>query len=294
MFSNVDYSFRSGIPKNYYKLKNKVFEDWDIPPWELYINMKQMVGSGSFGTVYEAKWRGTKVIAKVINEDVPDNKKVLCIKEFDTLTKVHHPNIVQILGYIHDPFVIVMEYLPNGNLIDYLSRKNPSTKKKLNICLDILKALAYLHNRKPHHVIHRDIKPSNVVISQSGRAKLVDFGLSRILDYDVHGDTNELTNEVGTKKYMAPELSSQKRYTTSIDIWSCGVLFYDIFPTHRNYQHIINMHMLTKNPNERSSAVMLIHIFEGVLDDHLNCCLLVNFCQYPQFYKNGNEGRSKI
>lgn len=281
MFSNVDYSFRSGIPKNYYHLKTKVFEDWDIPPWELRINSDLKVGSGSFGTVFEARWRGAKVIAKVINEDVPDGKKNLCIREFDTLTKVHHPNIVQILGYIKDPFIIVMEYLPNGNLTDYLLQKKPSTTKKLHICLDILRALAYLHNRRPHHVIHRDIKPSNVVISQSGRAKLVDFGLSRILDYDVHEDTEELTNEVGTKKYMAPELASQKRYTTAIDIWSCGVLLYDMFPSVREYQQIIQMHMLTQTPHERSSAIVLINIFEKLLEDRMNYCLPFHFCQYP-------------
>jgi len=281
MFSNVDYSFRSGIPKNYYHLKTKVFEDWDIPPWELKINSDRKVGSGSFGTVYEAMWRGTKVIAKVINKDVPEGKKSLCIREFDTLTKVHHPNIVQILGYIKDPFIIVMEYLPNGNLTDYLIQKIPNTTKKLHICLDLLKALAYLHNRRPHHVIHRDIKPSNVVISQSGRAKLVDFGLSRILDYEVHEDTAELTNEVGTKKYMAPELATEKRYTTNIDIWSCGVLFYDMFPNVREYQQIIQMHMLTQKPCERTSAIVLINIFEKLLEDRMNYCLPFHFCQYP-------------
>ena len=279
MFSNVDYSFRSGIPKKYYHLKTKVFEDWDIPPWELKINTNRKVGSGSFGTVFEATWRGSKVIAKVINDDVPEGKKSLCIREFDTLTKVHHPNIVQILGYIKEPFVVVMEYLPNGNLTDYLLQKGPNTKKKLCICLDILRALAYLHNRRPHYVIHRDIKPSNVVISQSGRAKLVDFGLSRILDYEVHDDTYELTNEVGTKKYMAPELATEKMYTTSIDIWSCGVLFNDIFPDSKEYKQIIKMHMLANNPQERTSALALINIFEKILDDRMTLCLPLDFCK---------------
>ena len=113
---NSDVSLHSGIPKQFYGLKNKNFGDWEIPPWELYIFENRVLGEGTFSKVYLAKWRETFVVAKVINRDFVDFKKYLIEREIDIMTKLHHPNIVQFLGYIDDPFILIMEYIPNGNL----------------------------------------------------------------------------------------------------------------------------------------------------------------------------------
>ncbi len=181
MFSNLDYSHYDDIPKKFLHLKNKTFKDWEIPPWNLLIEKNKLLGEGEYGKVYLATWHNTTVVAKVINENVPLEQKNLFIKELDVLTKIHHPNVVQLMGYVSEPFVIVMEYLPNGELLKYVKNNSLSNKKKIEICLDILKALTYLHNRKPFSIVHRDIKPQNIVISPSGTAKLADFGISRIL-----------------------------------------------------------------------------------------------------------------
>ena len=74
-FINQDISLRSGIPKDYYHLKDHVFQDWEIPPWELFIYKDKILGKGSFSTVYLAKWRETFVVAKVIDEEFCKNKK---------------------------------------------------------------------------------------------------------------------------------------------------------------------------------------------------------------------------
>ena len=95
------------------------------------------------------------VVAKVINRNICEARKNLVMREFEIMTKLHHPNIVQFLGYIDYPFIIVMEYIPKGDL-----QKNiPKLKKseKLLITNDILRALAYIHNRLPHSLIHRKI-----------------------------------------------------------------------------------------------------------------------------------------
>lgn len=254
MFAGANESYRSGIPKRYYHLKDKNFSEWEIPPWELYIDTNRLVGEGSFGKVYMAKWRETPVIAKVAHKEMNEIQKILCIREFETLTKVHHPNVVQLLGYVNEPFVLVMEHLPGGSL----ENQTLSHNKKIDVCIDILRALAYLHNRKPEKIIHRDIKPSNVVLSRSGRAKLVDFGLSRIAELSLPSQTNdELTGSVGTIMYMAPEAKSKKQYSHKIDIWSAGILMKKLLP----HEPIIREHMLQEDPSNRLEALELVKLF---------------------------------
>ena len=95
---------------------------------------------------------------------------------------MRHPNVVQFLGYVDKPFSIALEYLPNGDLRSYWLKHRPGFSKRVGICVDILRALAYMHHRKPKAVIHRDIKPENVMMTASGVAKLSDFGLARMTE----------------------------------------------------------------------------------------------------------------
>lgn len=83
------------------------------------------------------------------------------------MVRCRHPNIVQFLGYVDSPFMIIMEYLPQGDLRVYWSqhKHGMSRAHKTMICIDVLRALAYLHNRKPSSIIHRDIKVRHLSIS---------------------------------------------------------------------------------------------------------------------------------
>lgn len=292
MYSDKDYSLYNNIPKEYYNLKEKDFSNWEIPPWDLLIYKDKVLGEGKFGKVYLADWKKTKVAAKVINTDLPEDKKKLFIREFDTMTKAHHPNIVQLLGYIECPFIIVMEYLENGDLLSYKKKNIVTLKKKRSISLDILRGIAYMHNRRPNFIIHRDIKSQNILISPSGRAKIADFGLSKLLNYNcpecpiinysprkefrnelseyTESEETELTKDVGTLRYMSPEIKAHKSYDTKTDIWSCGVIFVELFEDIRytdNFvwhyspyyiRNIIKGHMLREDPNDRFTALELI------------------------------------
>jgi serine/threonine protein kinase len=286
MYAESSYSYKSGIPKQFYHLKNHDFDDWEIPPWELLIHKSKPLGKGNFGIVYPAVWRGTNVIAKVAYDPFSEKQKMLLIREFEAMTKIHHPNIVQLLGYVKDPFVIVMEYLEKDNLKTYLNQNNLTDKQKLIICVDILRALAYLHKRKPQYIIHRDIKLTNILVSCSGKIKLGDFGLSRLmyqeersieqlLEMDV--PSNDLTGDVGTLRYMAPEMKSGK-YNFKVDIWSAGILFKEIFETFTNSEikNIIDTKMIVDS-KYRLNAEELIVIFESINFSPKNnvfCCLL--------------------
>ena len=139
------------------------------------------IGQGAFGEVRRVMWRHTPAAAKVAHPNMPDKEKQLFLRELEVMARVRHPNIVQFLGYMDKPFVIVLEYLPLGDLRNYWQTHKVSVAHKTRICVDILRALSYLHNRKPHAIIHRDIKPTNVLMADGGVAKLTDFGLGRMV-----------------------------------------------------------------------------------------------------------------
>jgi serine/threonine protein kinase len=288
-----DTSLHDGIPKYYYHLKDKKFNDWEIPPWELFIFTKRLLGEGSFAKVYLAKWRETFVVAKVINPNICKNEKDLVLREFEIMTKLHHPNIVQFLGYIDEPFVIVMEYIPNGDLLENIEKHSLSKENKKNIMRDVLQGLAYIHNRLPYSLIHRDIKPTNILLTNSKVAKITDFGLSKfnniyksnsnnnLITIDENNSQNnctifkDLTINVGTERYMAPEISEQKSYNNKIDIYSCGILLYEMFESKRyipgekfswyytpkKIKTIILNNMLCKVPEERLNSLNILKIY---------------------------------
>lgn len=298
-----DISIHDGIPKEYHYLKDKTFGDWEIPPWELFIFKERLLGSGSFSNVYLAKWRETFVVAKVIDPEICKQKKQLVIREFEIMARLHHPNIVQFLGYIDEPLIIVMEYIPNGDLLSNINKLNK--KEKIEIMKDILRGLAYIHNRKPYNLIHRDIKPTNILLTKSKVAKITDFGLSKFnnnfdLIYTINNsDTinnsnttnsndndnpvNDLTLNVGTERYMAPEcktyIDSKNTtiipYTNSVDIYSCGILLYELFEnckfnnntkkmtwfwTPKDIRKLI-MNMVNCNPADRVTALEILYKF---------------------------------
>lgn len=286
---SCDISLHSGVPREFYEIKDKEFSDWEIPPWELFIFKDKILGEGSFAKVYMAKWRETLVVAKVINETICKQKKELVLREFNIMTKLHHPNIVQFLGYIDNPFIIIMEYIPKGDLLNNIPKLYKNDK--INIMKDILKGLIYVHNRKPYSLIHRDIKPTNILLTKSKTAKITDFGLSKfynlekINSYDNLSElsnnestveSNDLTIEVGTQRYMAPEANISGNYTNKVDIYSCGILLYEMFEnkryipntlmewfwTPKKIKNIIVNNMICKNPDERFDALTILQLLE--------------------------------
>jgi serine/threonine protein kinase len=282
-FDNI--SLHEGVPKEYYNIRHKVFGDWEIPPWELFIFKDRHLGSGSFSDVYLAKWRETFVVAKVMNNMSVQMKKELITREIETMTKMHHPNIVQFLGYIENPFIIILEYMPKGDLTNFIPKLYKSEKIKL--AKDILRGLIYIHNRKPYPLIHRDIKTSNILLTEAKTAKIADFGLSKFytIDKNLSSDNltslesnyskSELTNEVGTERYMAPEILNQTTYNYKADIYSCGIVLYELFENKIYYpqygfswskcpkkiKHIIIDHMLNYESEKRSEAIDIIKLF---------------------------------
>ena len=220
--------------------KNKVFNDWEISKNDVIIFSDKILGKGSFSTVYLSKWRNTLVVCKIPhNKFYNDDNFYLVEREIDICTKLHHPNIVQFLGYIKDPFMIIIEYIDNGNLLDNYRKINKN--KKISIMKDLLQGISYIHNRRPNRLIHRDIKLNNILINKNFKAKISDFGLSRFfktIKYNSFNDLKlcesieDLTIDVGTKRYKAPECSHQI-YNHKVDIYSLGIVLYELFEKRR-------------------------------------------------------------
>jgi serine/threonine protein kinase len=226
--------------------------DWNISDAELTTTIRE-VGAGRFGSVRLTRWRGSIVAVKTFRTPDEENEKQmlleLLMKEFHTMIRLHHPAIVQTLGYVDNPFGIVMEYVEGSDLETLvLGHGRLPSSVRLKIMRELLCAIAYIHERKPEMVIHRDIKPSNILIQEPGhRVKLGDFGVSRfVMDAprvasstslsSLGGSsgivTSPLTHNVGTLRYMAPEIygtgdnSPGPIYGHKVDLWSTAMVFY--------------------------------------------------------------------
>ena len=188
--------------------------------------IKEIIGKGGFAECYKIFSMKYKqdFACKVIT--LRDEKRDLMTKsfrsEYDALTTLSHPNIVQVYDaiYTNEHIYLILEYCPQGDLQKYIKKNGPLDKYQLSMYIySIVNALAYLESK---NFSHNDIKPSNILIDAYGRPKLADFGLSKKVD------TNSLSEEyTGTLLYLAPEILMKKSYNpTKADIWSFGIMLY--------------------------------------------------------------------
>uniref|UniRef100_A0A8C9F819 Tyrosine-protein kinase n=1 Tax=Pavo cristatus TaxID=9049 RepID=A0A8C9F819_PAVCR len=186
----------------------------------------QEIGSGQFGVVYLGYWlEKTKVAIKTIREGAMSEEDF--IEEAKVLMKLSHPKLVQLYGvcFENTPICLVFEFMEHGCLSDYLRSQRGSFSKEtlLGMCLDVCEGMAYLEQNS---VIHRDLAARNCLVGESHVVKVSDFGMSRIVLDD------QYTSSTGTKfpvKWSAPEVFSYSNYSTKSDVWSFGVLMWEVF-----------------------------------------------------------------
>jgi NIMA (never in mitosis gene a)-related kinase len=188
------------------------------------------IGAGSFGKAVLVKNKdGRQFVMKCVdtNRMTPKERKI-ALSEAKVLGALKHPYIIGFRESYMDgnTLCILMDYAEGGDLfktIDRTRRKMQkiSEAKILRWATQILLALKYLHDK---HVLHRDLKSQNIFISASGRIKLGDFGISRVLE-----NTNCFAKtSIGTPYYLAPEICQQKPYSWSADIWAVGCILYEL------------------------------------------------------------------
>ncbi|KAK3198619.1 hypothetical protein Dsin_022034 [Dipteronia sinensis] len=198
------------------------------------------LGRGGFGSVYEGiLCTGTKIAVKCLNNSGTVNQgQNEFLSEVKTIGKIHHFNLVRLVGYCGEKSqrLLVYEYMCNGSLDKWIFHKNEAqnltweTRKK--IIVQIAKGLEYLHDNSNPNIIHLDIKPQNILLDRDFNAKISDFGLARLMDKD---QTQVMTVAKGTPGYIAPELISGKHIISAkVDIYSLGVVILEIMCGRKN------------------------------------------------------------
>lgn len=187
----------------------------------------ELVGEGSFGKVWKARRTGSlqTVAVKLITKHGKNEKDIKNLRqEIDILRKLQHDNIIQMLDAFETKtdFCVVTEFA-QGELFQILEDDQSLPENVVrNIARQLVKALHYLHLNR---IIHRDMKPQNILISANGTVKLCDFGFARAMSHN----TLVVTSIKGTPLYMAPELVQEQPYNHTVDLWSLGVILYELF-----------------------------------------------------------------
>lgn len=195
------------------------------------------VGQGGYGKVYKGILSDNTVVAiKRAKEGSLQGQKEF-LTEIELLSRLHHRNLVSLLGYCDekDEQMLVYEFMPNGNLRDWLSAESKEKilhfAVRLRIALDSAKSILYLHTEANPPIFHRDIKATNILLDTNLIAKVSDFGLSRlapVLDEDGNVPNYVSTIVKGTPGYLDPEYLLTHKLTDKSDVYSLGVVFLEL------------------------------------------------------------------
>lgn len=193
---------------------------------------EKKIGSGGFGIVYYGKMKDGKEIAvKVLTSNSYQGKREFS-NEVTLLSRIHHRNLVQFLGYCQEDArsMLVYEFMHHGTLKEHLY--GPLTRgrsinwiKRLEIAEDSAKGIEYLHTGCIPAIIHRDLKTSNILLDKHMRAKVADFGLSKLA---VDGVSHVSSIVRGTVGYLDPEYYISQQLTDKSDVYSFGVILLEL------------------------------------------------------------------
>ena len=216
------------------------------------------IGRGGMGTVYRAVRADDafrkQVAIKIVKRGMDHDFVLRRFKnERQILATLDHPNVARLLdgGATEDglPY-FVMEYIDGGKPIhQYCDEKTLTTRQRLQLFCDVCSAVETAHERR---IVHRDIKPGNILITPRGQAKLLDFGIAKILDPELTTQTIDPTATVlrlMTPEYASPEQVRGEEITPASDVYSLGVLLYELLTGHRPYR------LRSRSPHEIAQVI---------------------------------------
>ncbi|KAL8030397.1 hypothetical protein ABFS82_14G280700 [Erythranthe guttata] len=191
-----------------------------------------LIGEGGFGSVYRGKLDSNLIVAiKQLNLEGLQGSQEFVV-EVLMLSLLHHPNLVNLIGYCidGDQRLLVYEFMPMGSLENHLFDLEPDQKPldwstRLKIAVGAARGLEYLHQATPP-VIYRDLKSSNILLDNDYNVKLSDFGLAKL--GPVGDNTHVSTRVMGTYGYCAPEYAMSGKLTLKSDIYSFGVVLLEL------------------------------------------------------------------
>lgn len=232
-FLNKSPFASENLVDNLTSLKNKTIGNYTL--------IKE-IGHGGMGVVYLASRNDDfrKLVAVKFVKSGLDSKEVLrrFKNERQILASLHHPNIAQLLdGGTTESGVpyFVMEYIEGLPLLHYCEEHQLSTNERLDLFKIICSAVQHAHQNL---VIHRDLKPNNILVTHEGEVKLLDFGVAKFLNPELVGELNQTQTQfrVMTPEYASPEQIKGMHITTASDIYSLGVVLYELLTGERPFK----------------------------------------------------------
>ncbi|KAG5226465.1 receptor protein [Salix suchowensis] len=200
---------------------------------------KDKLGEGGFGCVYKGKLRSGRFAAvKLLSKSKANGQDF--INEVATIGRIHHTNVVQLIGFCAEGSkrALVYDFMPNGSLDTHLFSREGSIslswQKLHQISLGVARGIDYLHLGCDMQILHFDIKPHNILLDDNFSPKVSDFGLARL--YPTNGSITSLTAARGTIGYMAPELFYKNigRVSYKADVYSFGMLLLEMAGKRKN------------------------------------------------------------
>ncbi|KAL8048803.1 hypothetical protein ABFX02_07G090900 [Erythranthe guttata] len=253
-----------------------------------------LIGMGSFGSVYKAVRRDGKIFAVKVFNSLSEAACISFGVECEVLRNIRHRNLTNVISSCsnEDFKALVLQYMPNGNLDKWLYSHNYclDLMQRLNIMIDVACALEYLHHGYSILIVHCDLKPSNVLLDEEMVAHVSDFGIAKLLG---EGESTMHTNTLATMGYIAPEYGLEGLVSTRCDVYSYGVMVMETFTRKKPSDDMFDGDLTLKNwvqsslNNESSIEVIDANLlnteneqgFEknvqcvsSVLDLALKCC----------------------
>ena len=243
----------------------------------------KLLGEGSFGKAFLCSRDSNEdlcVIKQIIAEEMTKQEKDDVINESTILSKLDHPNIIKFFEFFESSkpkltFNIVTEYADGGDLSEKIKEQNKTPFKESDILdyfTQICLALKHIHEKK---IIHRDLKSGNVFLMKNGLVKLGDFGIAKTFKSTM----DKAKTMVGTPYYLSPEIIQGKPYDNKSDIWSLGVLLYEMMtfkmPFEANTLPMLSMKIMRGNYTPPSS------MYTKDLREIVSKCLLVDPSRRP-------------
>ncbi|XP_048619550.1 serine/threonine-protein kinase STY8 isoform X1 [Brassica napus] len=208
-------------------------DEWEIDVKQLQIEKK--VASGSYGDLHRGTYCSQEVAIKFLK---PERVNAEMLREFSQevyiMRKIRHKNIVQFLGActLSPTLCIVTEFMARGSIYDFLHKQKFAFKIQtlLKVAVDVAKGVCYLHQ---NNIIHRDLKTANLLMDEYGLVKVADFGVAR-----VQIESGVMTAETGTYRWMAPEVIEHKPYSHKADVFSYGIVIWELLTGHIPYAYL--------------------------------------------------------